>query len=95
MSDTTILPPKEAVRKAFEHFYELLGRDGKNHVLLEGLELSRDNQEWLVQIGFDAGRRKVTSSSGLATFGPTGEEPIREFRTVHVRAWNGEFVRLS
>lgn len=95
MSETKMLPAETAIEKAFDYFNKYVRPDRKSHVLLEGLELSPDEKEWVVTIGFDIGREKVTSDSLNPLFSGKAKEPIREFSVIHVNAADGSFIKLG
>lgn len=85
--DTTIRVD-DAIRIAFEHFDKFLPGATKN-VLLEGVEIDEETDDWLITIGFDAGRERVLrdgsvlGSPMVASVARTsGEtvEPVRELR---------------
>ena len=82
------------IERAFDYFEKYVARgEGRvNHVLLEGLE-PKDG-EWIVLIGFDDGRYKETSSSGLP-FGESRKDPIREIRHFHISASDGALRKIS
>lgn len=95
MSETKTLSAEQAIEKAFEYFNKLVRPDRKSHVLLEGLELSHDDKEWVVTIGFDIGREKVTSGGMSSFFPDRAREPIRQFSTIHIDAADGSFIKLE
>ena len=91
------IAPKRAVECGFEVFREMFDESHLRHVLLEGLELDDDEGAWKVSIGFDAGRTRVRGA-GAALVKPatdTETEPIREIRTIWLRADDGTFMRLE
>jgi len=87
------LTAKQAIRAAFDLFKEFFDGQHPSRVLLEGLEYLDSNDEWLVTIGFDAGREKETSST--LGFGARTREPIRETRQFVLRAKDGSLVRMN
>ena len=87
------LTAKQAIKYAFEMFNEFFdGAGRRSNVLLEGLEYVDSDDQWLVTIGFDAGRVKETTST--LGFGQSVIEPIRETRQFFLRASDGKLVRM-
>ena len=86
------LSAKQAIKFAFDLFNEFFDGARRSNVLLEGLEYLADDHQWLVTIGFDAGREKETSST--LGFGQRIREPIRETRQFFLWAKDGSLVRM-
>jgi len=95
--DTSGRDAKRAVNRGFELFEELMGSNGLGHVLLEGLEWDRDEDEeeavWKISIGFDAGRKR-DRAHGMGGLFDQAKEPIRELRTIVIRADDGGSLRM-
>jgi hypothetical protein len=86
----TELTAKEIIAKAFATFNSFYEGKRLKNILLEGLE--RNDDTWDVVIGYDIGREKVQGRQ--FSFMDQTVEPIREARTITVRAEDGEFVRM-
>lgn len=96
MSETKFLSAEAAIDKAFEYFNKYVRPDRKAYVLLEGLELSADEREWRVTIGFDIGRQREVSPATLSFLNlEKAREPIRQFSTIHIDASDGSFIKLA
>ena len=90
------ITPKEAVALGFSEFENLFDRKSLKHVLLEGLELVEETDQWRVTIGFDSGSFKEYSAPFVVQgLGEKTKEPIRAFRSVYLRADDGRFVRME
>lgn len=95
MSDKTLLTAEEAIEKGFEYFEKFVRGTKKSHILLEGLELSSDDTQWIVTIGFDIGRIRTDAGSFGTMLPGRGREPIREFSEIFINAVDGSFVKLG
>ncbi len=84
---------KEAIDGAFSYFREFFDSPYRGNVLLEGIEYLDQEHQWLVTIGFDAGRSKETQSP--FGFGDKTKEPIRELRAFVISANDGSLVRMT
>lgn len=84
---------KEAIGVAFKIFEEFIETQKISNVLLEGIEYLDGKNVWAVTIGFDFGRVRTTGSPFTLTHEVT--EPIRETRTIFLRAVDGEFVKME
>ena len=89
------LSTDEVIEKAFDYFDRYVvrnkGQSGINHVLLEGLKPEDD--DWLVAIGFDAGR--FQESTATLSFGERTTQPIREIRRFLISGRDGSLKRIS
>lgn len=86
----SVLEAREIISKAFDHFRSFYADQRLRNILLEGLEPGDDT--WDVVIGYDIGRER--KKGGQLTFLDQTVEPIRENRTITVRASDGAFVRM-
>jgi hypothetical protein len=86
------LNAKQAIEAGFQLFQDFFDKADTSRVLLEGLEYLESDGEWLVTIGFDAGRKKETSSS--FGFGERTLEPVREKRQFFLNAKDGSLLRM-
>ena len=89
----TQLTAKQAIEEGFKLFKEFFDGTPKSKVLLEGVEFLDSDNQWLVTIGFDAGRAKETSNT--LGFGQRVTEPIRETRQFFIWAKDGSLVRMN
>ncbi len=93
------LTAKDAINAAFSYFRDLVEPTATNRIenrLLEGIEFLEDDDQWLVTIGFDIGRKKRTGSDpSIPWFGEATTEPMRETRRVYLRASDGKLVRIE
>lgn len=87
------LNAKQAIKTAFDLFNDFFEGERRSNVLLESLEYLESDRQWLVTIGFDAGRQKETSST--LGFGERTREPIRETRQFVLWAKDGSLVRMN
>jgi hypothetical protein len=85
---------KEAIKAAFGHFDELFEDAKIENVLLEGVSFIEGENVWKVSIGFDAGRRRISSPAQASLFGQ-GMEPVREIRRLYVADDTGELKRMD
>lgn len=95
--DDQFLSAKEAIDSAFAFFREHVPQNKVRHELLEALKFDEYEQKWVVQIGFDMGRRRRVGSpfpSHLNLEQPL-EEPIREFRTIFIDGKTGKFKGME
>lgn len=81
------LTAKEAISRAFDvaREYEnfLAPEKGLKNLRLEAVELSSDEQEWHITLGFDTGKVRTTQTAGnLAMVPQTTREEEREFKTI-------------
>ncbi len=86
------LTATQAIERAFAVFREFYGSVETDNVLLEGVEL--DREAWLITIGFDFGRKRETRF-GPQLFPDGFREPVREKRRFHLRASDGEFLKMD
>lgn len=101
---TPTLSPKEAIALGRRYFDEMMGGQSGNRVLLEALNLSADTGDWVVTFGFDSERPKAKRGWPISGFASAMKEEmskfeefelIREFRSIHLSAIDGSFVKLE
>ncbi|NUM53005.1 MAG: hypothetical protein HUU46_05120 [Candidatus Hydrogenedentes bacterium] len=80
---------KEAVKIASAYLHELLDSDGIADIMLEEVELSEDEQEWHVTLGFHP---RWSDKGPFDTF--TGKR-IRIYKTFTVDRKNGKISAMK
>jgi hypothetical protein len=83
-----MIPVKEAAQSALAFARDLLGDNRVNSLLLEEIELSDDQTEWLVTVSVPTARLPATGLGMLATGSGAITEP-REYKVIRVDAGNG------
>jgi hypothetical protein len=77
--ETAMLHVKEAVQKAQAYLPEVFGDAPKKDLLLEGVELTDDRKFWKITFSFSSKRQNDIYRN------------MREYRTIKLRAKDGEF----
>jgi hypothetical protein len=85
-----MIPVKDAVNRAFDHFGELYGRRRFEDVILEEVALSEDRSRWLVTIGFS---RQAPSVNIMESIG--SKKYMRSFKQLEIDAETGEMVAMK
>jgi hypothetical protein len=83
---------KQASQNALTFARDLLGDTRVNSLLLEEIELSDDQKQWLVTISIPSAR---LTSAGLAMFGAAGEAGPRDYKLIRVDTNTGEPLSLT
>ena len=91
------ISPKEAGEIGAQYFREMMEGQPTPRLLLEGLEYIERQKRWVVTLGFDSERSVPVS--GLERLMPEAplerREVIREFRSVHISARDGSFIKME
>lgn len=77
---------KEAAQNALAFARDLLGDTRTNALLLEEVELSDDEKDWLVTVSVPAVRM---SSSALSALSASGLTEPRDYKLIRIDAGNG------
>ena len=85
----TILDVKEAAKIAVAYVADLLSQDQLRDIRLEEVELSEDDDYWLVTIGFS--RPEITKNVWEIVGGQLG----REYRQVKLQARDGKVISMK
>lgn len=98
MENSTVIDVRQAVEKAMEYLRMLYAGEGIGNVLLEEVELSDDEQEWLVTLGFDRlVRDSFNPLDQMAN--PLGNilrpKTTREYKVFHVGADDGRVISMK
>ena len=78
-----MIDAKQAAKIAVAYVADLYGPDELRHVLVEELELTEDEQRWLVTVGFE--RTDEVSAMELLA----GERARRHFKKLEIESSNG------
>lgn len=100
------LSPKEAIALGKKYCDELMEEQETPRVLLEGLQFDSRRGNWVVTFGFDSEREKLFTQSAAErmdeAMNPVASilrkpamEILREFRSIHLSARDGKFVKLE
>jgi hypothetical protein len=100
------LSPKEAIALGKTFFDELMEEQETPRLLLEGLQFDSRRGNWIVTFGFDSEREKPFTQSaaermreGMSPIASLIHTPVmeilREFRSIHLSARDGKFVKLE
>lgn len=81
---------KQAVKIAFELFHELYDAKRFEDVLLEEVELSKDQNSWLVTIGF---YRKIPSANIMESIG--SKKFCRDYKMFLIDADTGKLISMK
>ena len=84
-----------AMKLAFDHFDTFFDRGALGRVLLEGVEIDEDTDDWLITIGFDAGRQRVVHAKLVPGLDPDETiEPVRELREFRLDGQTGDLKKM-
>ena len=95
-----VIAPKDAISVGSRYFHDIMADQPTKRVLLEGLEYIERQRRWIVTLGFDSVRKVPLDGIGqmihqAATGLPEKFEIVREFRTIHVSARDGSFIKME
>lgn len=82
---------KEAVSKAFKYAHEFYKLQEIPQLMLEEVELDEEKEIWLVTLGYKSTRTIQRQTLPLTT----EKESLREYKTFHINAQNGQFISLK
>jgi hypothetical protein len=85
---------KQAVHAAEKFFKELYDRDTLKNFLVEEVELSEDEKDWVVTVGFDFGEAQV-SEPALFTSRSSTPRAGRVFKAVRIDKETGEPISVK
>ncbi|HVU14001.1 MAG TPA: hypothetical protein VHD90_22135 [Phototrophicaceae bacterium] len=85
---------REAIAKAREYIKQLYADDRLERLMLEGVELSDDEQRWVITFGFDVPPvRQLYNDMGFST--PLAKDYERTYRDILVNAITGEVISMK
>ena len=84
-----------AIKMAFDHFETFFERHEIERVLLEGVQIDEKTDDWLITIGFDAGRQRVLHAKMIPGLDPDETiEPVRELREFRLDGHTGNLKTM-
>ncbi|MDX2160400.1 MAG: hypothetical protein SF162_03650 [bacterium] len=105
MSQSTLIPVKEAIRSARDYMQSVYKGEPITHLLLEEVRLSEDERHWEITYGFDTQREyrhginrlRTTRSILDGDFQDSEPTPkfIREYKLIVIDAHTGEVERMQ
>jgi len=81
---------KQAVHAAEKFFKELYDKETLKNFLVEEVELSEDEKDWVVTVGFDFGEAQPPSEPALFTSKSSTPRAGRVFKEVQIDKETGE-----